>query len=186
MTNHVPLRRVLRAAIATDLTTFVERAFRDLDPRTTLQLAPYVRYLVAALMAVKDGRERRLIINLPPRHLKSILASIAFPAWLLGRDPRLRIAVISHSQSLARDFAVKSHRLVISDWYNEVFPRTRLATDRSGAMDFETTVGGGRYAASLDTGVTGREPPPNWWTPLVSSEGSRKVSNGPGTSSVYG
>jgi predicted phage terminase large subunit-like protein len=156
MANPITPRRVLRAALVKDLTAFVERAFRDLDSRTPLRLAPYTEYLTGALIEVEEGRQRRVIINLPPRHLKSILASIVFPAWLLGRDPRLRIAVISHSQSLARDLAVKSHRLVVSDWYREVFPRTRLATDRSSVMDFETTAGGGRYAASLDTGVTGR------------------------------
>jgi predicted phage terminase large subunit-like protein len=79
-----------------------------------------------------------------------------FPAWLLGRNPAIRIAVISHSQSLAREFAVKTQRLVMSDWYREAFPKARLATDHNGAMDFGTTLGGGRYAASLETGITGR------------------------------
>ena len=53
-----------------------------------------------------------LIINLPPRHLKSVIASVAFPAWLLGNDPTKRIAVISHSQSLATDLAIRCHRIM--------------------------------------------------------------------------
>ena len=146
----------LNALLATDMSVFLERAFRDLDPRTPLRLAPYVEYLVAALNEVANGGERRLIINLPPRHLKSILASIVLPAWMLGRHPSMRIAVISHNQSLARDLALKSHRLVEAGWYAGIFPHTRLATDRAGAMDFETTAGGGRYAASFETGITGR------------------------------
>ena len=107
-------------------------------------------------MRVADGDERRLILNLPPRHLKSILASIVFPAFLLGRDPRLRIAVISHSQSLARSLALPCHRILSSNWYQEVFPQTSLRADRNSAIDFETTAGGGRYAASFETGITGR------------------------------
>jgi predicted phage terminase large subunit-like protein len=149
-------RRVLRVALATNLVAFLERAFRDIEPDKTLLLHPYVELLCAELMRVADGIERRLILNLPPRHLKSILASVAFPAFLLGSDPRLRIAVVSHSQSLARSLASPCHRTVSSDWYQEVFPETRLRADRNSAIDFETTAGGGRYAASFDTGITGR------------------------------
>jgi predicted phage terminase large subunit-like protein len=149
-------RRVFNAVLATDLTAFLERSYRDLDTRNTLSIAPYVEYLLAELMEVVHGTERRLIINLPSRHLKSILTSIVLPAWLLGRDPALRIGVVSHSQSLARDLALRTLRVLASDWYAEAFPQTVLRTDRAGAMDFETTAGGGRYAASLDSGVTGR------------------------------
>ena len=137
----IPPRRIFKAALNRDLTAFLERGFRDLDPGKTLCLARYVEYLVAALIEVAEGRERRLIVNLPPRHLKSVLFSIVFPAWLLGQNPRLRIAVISHSQSLAHDFALKCHRLVSADWFHEVFPGTSVAPDRSGVMDFETTQG---------------------------------------------
>jgi predicted phage terminase large subunit-like protein len=149
-------RRVLRAALATDLVAFLERAFREIEQGKTLLLHPYVEFLCAELMRVADGDERRLILNLPPRHLKSILASIVFPAFLLGRDPRLRIAVVSHSQSFARSLALPCHRTVSSGWYREVFPETRLRADRNSAIDFETTAGGGRYAASFETGITGR------------------------------
>ena len=156
MNDSAAARRVLRAALATDLVAFLERAFREIDPRNTLLLHPYVEFLCAELMQVASGDERRLILNLPPRHLKSNLASVAFPAFLLGRDPHRRIAVVSHSQSIARDLALRCHRTVSSHWYQEVFPQTSLRADRNSAIDFETTAGGGRYAASFDTGITGR------------------------------
>jgi hypothetical protein len=156
MNDSAAARRVLRAALATDLAAFLERAFREIEQGETLLLHPYVEFLCAELMRVEAGDERRLILNLPPRHLKSLLTSVAFPAFLLGRDPRLRIAVVSHSQSLARLFASQCHRTVSSYWYRKVFPETRLQADRNSAIDFETTAGGGRYAASFDTGVTGR------------------------------
>ena len=156
MNDSAAARRVLLAALATDLVAFLERAFREIEQRETLLLRPYVEFLCAELMRVAAGVERRLILNLPPRHLKSILASIVFPAFLLGRDPRLRIAVVSHSQSLARSLASPCHRTVSADWYQEVFPRTRLRAHPNSAIDFETTAGGGRYAASFDTGITGR------------------------------
>jgi predicted phage terminase large subunit-like protein len=148
--------RVFRAALVTCLRTFLERAFREIDPRGGLHVADYVLYLIEALQRVIDGNDTRVIINLPPRHLKSILISIVWPAWLLGHNPKLRIAVVSHSQALARDLGLKALRLVESDFYRDVFPETRLRDDRRQAMDFETSQSGGRYAASFETGITGR------------------------------
>ena len=156
MSDKINDQRAFTALLATDLLAFLERAFRDLDPRNRLIMVPFVALLTQELLLVATGETRRLIINLPPRHLKSILASIVFPAWLLGRDPRLRIAVISHGQGLARDLALRTKLVVEAGWYHDVFPEMRLRSERSGTMDFETTQGGGRYAASLDTGVTGR------------------------------
>jgi predicted phage terminase large subunit-like protein len=154
MPDSAAARRVLRAVLATDLVAFLERAFREIEPGKTLLLHPYVESLCAELMKVAAGVERRLILNLPPRHLKSLLTSVAFPAFLLGLDPRKRIAVVSHSQDLARVFALQCHRTVSSDWYRKVFPLTRLRAN--SAIDFETTAGGRRYAASFQTGITGR------------------------------
>jgi predicted phage terminase large subunit-like protein len=156
MSHSIPDRRAFNALLATDLFAFLQRAFRDLDPRNQLLIVPFIELLIEELNKIATGATSRLIINLPPRHLKSILVSVVLPAWLLGRDPRLRIAVVSHSQGLARDLALKSRRLVDLPWYRSVFPQMRLSADRSGALDFETTEGGGRYAASMDTGITGR------------------------------
>jgi predicted phage terminase large subunit-like protein len=145
-----------RAVLATDLLAFLERAFREIDPRGALHVADYVLYLSDVLQHVADGKDSRVILSLPPRHLKSILASIVWPAWLLGQDPKLRIAVISHSQAFARDLSLKALRLMESDFYRDVFPQTRLRDDRRQAIDFETSQSGGRYAASFETGITGR------------------------------
>ena len=109
MSDRIParrLRRALKNTFAKDLSAFLERAFRDLDPGKPFHHGEYIEYLVTVLREVAEGRERRVIINLPPRHLKSILASIVFPAWLLGQRPQERIAVISHNQDLDRDTPV--------------------------------------------------------------------------------
>ena len=66
---------------------FTARCFYDLNPQTELALNWHLEVIAAKLTAVREGKIRRLIINLPPRHLKSLLASIAFPAWFLGHDP---------------------------------------------------------------------------------------------------
>jgi predicted phage terminase large subunit-like protein len=149
-------RRVFRAALAADLLAFLEASFKELDPGRELHLAPYLLYLNDVLQRVFEGKETRVIINLPPRHLKSILISVVWPAWLLGQDPTMRIAVVSHGQALARDLALKTLRLMESDFYREVFPGTSLSDDRRQVMDFGTVDKGGRYAASFETGITGR------------------------------
>lgn len=145
-----------RIALAADPIAFLERAFCELDPQGKLLAADYIFYLNNVLRAVAGSEVTRVIINLPPRHLKSILISVVWPAWLLGNSPEMRIAVISHSQSLARDLGLKTLRLMETEFYRNVFPKTRLRDDRRQATDFETLENGGRYAASFETGVTGR------------------------------
>jgi hypothetical protein len=81
-----------------DFTTFAGRCFKDLNPQTSLATNWHLEVIAAALTAVREGKIRRLIINLPPRHLKSLLASIAFPAWCLGHDPSAQFLSVSYAQ----------------------------------------------------------------------------------------
>jgi predicted phage terminase large subunit-like protein len=148
--------KTYRAVLKTDLLAFLEGAFPVVDSRRPLDVAPYLEYLVNELVGVAKGHETRLVVNLPPRHLKSVLTSIVFVAWLLGRDPKVRIAVISHSQALAANLASATLQLIESDFYRKAFPSLRLRDIGRKAMDFVTTAGGGRYAASFETGITGR------------------------------
>ena len=147
-------RDVLLLALALDFQVFFERVFADVEPRVKLVDSEFIAVMVDRLKRVLSGSSRRLVVNLPPRHLKSLLISVAFVAFALGRDPRKRIAVISHSQSLAADLAGKAKRVMESQWYREVFPKTRLV--RSSVSELETSEGGCRYSASIDTGITGR------------------------------
>lgn len=94
--------RAFRAVLTSDLISFLDKVFPEINPGGALHLGPYLEYLAEVLHRAETGQDTRVIINLPPRHLKSILVSVVWPAWLLGRNPMLRIAVISHSQSLAR------------------------------------------------------------------------------------
>jgi hypothetical protein len=84
-----------------DFTTFAGRCFQDLNPQTDLAMNWHLEVIAAKLTAVREGKIRRLIINLPPRHLKSLMVSIAFPAWCLGLDPAAQILCVSYAQDLA-------------------------------------------------------------------------------------
>ena len=87
--------------LRSDLGWFAERCFSELNPQAPFLPNWHIKVIAAKLMAVREGKIRRLIINLPPRHLKSLLASIAFPAWCLGHDPSAQILCVSYAQDLA-------------------------------------------------------------------------------------
>ena len=138
-----------------DFTTFAGRCFKDLNPQTRLATNWHLEVIAAALTAVREGKIRRLIINLPPRHLKSLMASIAFPAWCLGHDPSAQILCVSYAQELADKLARDCRGIVMSPWYRQLFP-TRLAPHRQAVQEFITTRQGYRLATSTGGVLTGR------------------------------
>jgi predicted phage terminase large subunit-like protein len=111
--------------------------------------------IAAKLAALFERRIRRLIINLPPRHLKSHLASVSFPAWCLGRNPSAQILCVSYAQELADKLSRDCRRIIASDWYRHIFP-TRLSPQRQAVPEFETTAQGCRIATSVGGVLTGR------------------------------
>ena len=138
-----------------DFTTFAGRCFKDLNPQTRLATNWHLEVIAAALTAVREGKIRRLIINLPPRHLKSLMASIAFPAWCLGHDPSAQILCVSYAQELADKLARDCRGIMMSPWYRRIFP-TRLAPHRQAVQEFITTRQGYRLATSTGGVLTGR------------------------------
>jgi predicted phage terminase large subunit-like protein len=147
--------RTFDAVLRTDFVAFVERAFRDYDPGTKLELENYIRLICSHLGEVAERKLLRLAVSIPPRHLKSFLISIAFPAWLLGCDPKCRIMVLSHDMVLAKELSKACRNIVKADWYQRIFPATTLSRDSDTTLHFNTEQGGGRFAASMDSGVTG-------------------------------
>ncbi len=83
------------ALLRGDFAAFAERAFHTLHPRGEFLMNWHLRVVAARLAAVRLGHIRRLVINLPPRHLKSLLASVAFPAWILGHAPGAEIVCVT-------------------------------------------------------------------------------------------
>jgi hypothetical protein len=87
---------------------------------------------------VREGRIRRLIINMPPRLLKSLMASIAFPAWCLGHDPSAQILCVSYALDLADKLARDCRSIMLGPWCQQIFS-TRLAPHRQAVQEFLTT-----------------------------------------------
>jgi predicted phage terminase large subunit-like protein len=150
-----PTRAEYETLLRQDFTTFAARCFYDLNPQTELAMNWHLEVIAAKLTAVREGRIRRLIINLPPRHLKSLMASIAFPAWCLGHDPSAQILCVSYAQDLADKLARDCRAVMMSSWYRRIF-RTRLAPHRQAVQEFLTTRQGYRLATSNGGVLTGR------------------------------
>jgi len=148
-------REEYAALLRSDLASFVARVFAHLDPHTPYSPNWHIDLIADRLTQVYEGRLRRLIINVPPRSLKSICASVAFPAWVLGRAPATRMVCASYGQDLSTKLARDCVAIMSAPWYQQLFP-TRLAAARSPMTDFETTARGGRMATSVGGVLTGR------------------------------
>lgn len=109
-----------------------------------------------ALERVAGGSCKRLMIQMPPRHGKSELASRRFPAWFLGRMPNRNIIAASYNSDLATDFGREVRNIVDSSRYNALFPMVSLASDSAAANRWHTEQGGMYVAAGIGTAVTGR------------------------------
>src|SRR5437773_1274520 len=147
--------RELDVILRSDLGYFAERCFYDLNPQAAFLTNWHIEVIAAKLAAVRAGKIRRLIINLPPRHLKSLLASVALPAWCLGHDPSAQILCVSYAQDLADKLARDCRSIMMSPWYRRMF-RTRLAPHRQAVQEFITTRQGYRLATSTGGVLTGR------------------------------
>ena len=143
-----------RIVLRHDPFSFVQRCFYELNPQAQFLPAPHIEVLAAKLDACRLGNTRRLITNLPPRSLKSICASVALPAWILGHNPAAHIICVSYGQELADKHARDTRRIMTSPWYQRLFP-TRLA-DRQAVHDFMTTAQGTRMSTSIGGVLTGR------------------------------
>jgi len=145
------------AILRSDLGYFAERCFCELNPQAPFLPNWHIEVIAAKLMAVREGKIRRLIINLPPRHLKSLLASIAFPAWCLGHDPSAQILCVSYAQDLADKHARDCRNIMMGGWYQRIFP-TRLSPHRHAVQEFMTTRQGYRLATSTGGVLTPHGP----------------------------
>lgn len=153
--KHTIRQYEMDALMRCDLTSFIGRVFMELHPGCPLMMNWHIALIASKLMAVARGEITRLIINIPPRNLKSICASIAFPAWLLGNHPEKRIICASYAQELALKMAADTRTVMSTAWYQRAFPEMQFSS-RTAVHDFVTTLNGSRLAVSTGGGITGR------------------------------
>src|SRR5882724_501540 len=112
-------RELMLAALRSDPSLFIRRAFHTVSPGDEYKHNWHVDAIAYYLMLAMLGDIKRLIITMPPRFMKSISASVAFVAWLLGRDPTARVICASYALELAMRLSMDTRRVMDADWYQE-------------------------------------------------------------------
>ena len=148
-----PKSRIVEAACRNDFLSFFQWCFDFLEPGSPLNMNWHHQAIAYHLELVRCGVIKRLIIAAPPRTLKSLMGSVAFPAYLLGRNPAARIIGISHSSDLQIKFSNDCRAVIDSQRYAKLFPRTQFS--KNTESEFYTTLGGYRYAKSAEGSLTG-------------------------------
>lgn len=114
------------------------------------------RVMAKKFQEIAEGKIKRLIINMPPRHTKSEFASYMLPAWFLGKFPNKKIIQCSNTAELAVGFGRKVRNLVDSEAYARVFPNVHLKSDSKAAGRWGTSGGGDYFAIGVGGTVTGK------------------------------
>ena len=160
MTRHettLPADRRLRDAILrTDFPSFIRKTFQILSPSATYDDNWHIHAMAYRLDQVRLGNIKRLVITVSPRSLKSLICSVAFPAYVLGLDPTKRLIGMSYSQDLATKLSNDCREVMSSPWYRQLFPKTKFSRLKNTETEFATTQMGYQLATSIEGTLTGR------------------------------
>ncbi len=146
---------ILNTILRKDLGCFIAKTFATVNPGSQYLNNWHIELIASKLEQVYRGKIRRLVINMPPRSLKSICVSVAWPAWILGNSPNARIMAASYSSTLSTKHSVDTRLVMLSDWYKSVFPSTIISQDQNEKNKFTTTERGFRFATSVGGTATG-------------------------------
>jgi predicted phage terminase large subunit-like protein len=142
----------IKQALRDNFQDFFFQAFHHTHPDTDLDFEPYLQHVCFQYQNLK--KRARIVINQPPRTLKSWTAKI-YAAWRLGRLPSIDIMVVANTQKLAEEFAYDVRAILKSKWFRRVFPKTRIDISKSAAGHFKTTKSGSVLAVSVETSIGG-------------------------------
>lgn len=144
------IKRLEIQAAQNDLIQFAKRVYPNYS------VGAHHKVMARIFKDVAEGRKKRVIINIAPRHGKSELTSYLLPAWYLGLHPDHQIIMATHTASLSEDFGGRVRNLINSPEYHQVFPGTSLAEDKKGAGSWATAAGGKYYAVGVGGALAGR------------------------------
>ena len=151
------LRDEIERELATRrLREFVRQAWPIIEPSTPFVPGFHIEAIVEHLEAVSLGQIRNLIINVPPRHMKSLLVSVLWPAWEWIRWPERRWLYSSYGAQLSIRDSIKCRRLIESPWYQARWlDRFALTSDQNTKSRFDNNRSGYRIATSVGGAATG-------------------------------
>ena len=141
--------------VKTDFPTFIGKTLSTIDPGAGYIPNWHIDLIAEYLEAVRRSEITRLVINMPPRSLKSVCVSVAWPAWLLGQNPSSRIIAASYASSLSVKHSLDCRLTVGSAWYQRIFPETVISRDQNEKHKFMTTKRGYRLASSVGGSTLG-------------------------------
>lgn len=149
-------KKVVHSLVSKDMLLFVRMCFETLYPGQTFLGNWHHKAIIHLLLKCGTSPEHnRLLVNMPPQHMKSELISVIYTAWLLGQNPGLSIINISYSSDLVRKFTRMVLRIMESTWYKKAFPNTQVSPKKKSESEIETTSGGRRYATTISGQLTG-------------------------------
>lgn len=143
--------QVFDALCRTNLSAFMEKAFSILEPGRKFEMNWHIECISEHLQALHTGELNDLIINMPPRMLKSVAIAQIYPSWVIGHQPGHQFIGASYAHSLAERNVMKARYIINSEWYKRVFPNVHLSTDMN-QKDYWTTTKNGQYKG---TGIGG-------------------------------
>lgn len=144
-----------KTLLSNNLSSFIRRSFNSINPGIDYMHNWHIDLMAELMEQITENNLKRVIINIPPRYLKSICVSVAWPAWLLGNDPTRRIIVASYAQNLSTKHSQDCRLLMNCNWYNNLFPNARISDGENQKEKFVTTQRGFRFATSVHGSVTG-------------------------------
>lgn len=148
-------KEFLQAVLRSDFSSFIGKVFATINPGAKYQHNWHIDLIAEYLEAARLGQIKRLIINMPPRALKSVCVSVAWPTWLLAQNATTRIMVASYSATLSIKHSLDSRMVISADWYQKLFPKTRLSKKHNQKSKFLTSENGFRFATSVGGSATG-------------------------------
>jgi predicted phage terminase large subunit-like protein len=146
-----------KEVLLNDFLAFVRAAWHLVEPKIKFRSNWHIERIAEELMRVADGEVKRLIINVPPGTMKSLLVSVFFPVWLWARDGSKRFLTASYGATLATRDNVRVRTIIESEWFQSRF-ELRLSEDQNAKTKYLTSEGGWRFATSVGGAGTGEHP----------------------------
>ena len=145
-----------QALYRNNLVAFAERAMFELEPGTKLKINWHHHAVAAQLERCRNGEITQLVVNQPPKTLKTHELSISYVAQLIGEQPGVKVAIVCYDTTLATKIARSIRTILRSTWYQALYPAARVREDKDSESYFETTQGGEVHAISVQGGFTGK------------------------------
>ena len=149
-------RLLVDSLIRSDLYFFFHQAFSTLFPKFVLQRSAYIEAMCEAFSDASENEAARLLVNVPPRYLKSTIASVALPAFFLAHNPGKEVMVATYSAEFATLHSNQFRMVLEAEWYKRIFPTVKIDPRNNRADEVRMKSGGGRKAVAVGGSVTGR------------------------------